>query len=227
MHSFAHHHHSQPGNAVETQGRVLNQGWFYDLGLWFMDTLVLRGKFREMRRRVIDLAQIEPGNRVLDVGCGTGTLAIEIAQCVGPTGLVLGIDPGTEQIARARSKTVRRNLPVDFQLGVIEHLNEPEQSFDAVVSSIMRHHLPDDLKRQGLAEIARVLRPRGRLVIADFNRSEANGNGRAHLGVGTHGAQDLLTLIQEAGFVEVRTEEMRLPRFAGLPDVGFVSAQKT
>ncbi|MGB8644232.1 MAG: methyltransferase domain-containing protein [Anaerolineae bacterium] len=226
MHSFAHHHHGESGEAPahETQGHILNMGWFYDLMVWFLDTFLLRGKMREMRQRTANLAHIQPGDQVLDVGCGTGTLALEIAQRVGGAGRVSGIDPGTAQIARARSKAARRNLPVDFQLGVIEHLTYPDQTFDAVVSSLMMHHLPDDLKRQGLAEIARVLKPGGRLVIADFKRPAERANGPAHPGAGEHGAQDLPSLMQAAGFVEVRTEEMPLPRFAGLPDVGLVSA---
>ncbi len=228
MHSFAHHHHGESSEtaAGETRGRVLNQGWLYDLGASFLDTFLLRGKFREMRQRVANLAHIGPGSQVLDVGCGTGTLAIEIAQRVGPTGRVSGIDPGSAQIARARSKAARHKLPVDFQPGVIEHLAYLDQTFDAVVNTIMMHHLPDDLKRQGLAEIARVLKPGGRLVIADFLRPEQGKDGPSHLGAGARGAQDLPELIKDVGFVEVQTEEMSVPRIAGLPDVGFVSARK-
>ncbi len=229
MHSFAHHRHGESGEASghATSGRVLNMGWFYDLSLWALDTFLLRGKLRQMRQRIADLAHIGPDSRVLDVGCGTGTLAIVLAERVGAAGRVSGIDPGAQQIARARSKAAGRNLPVDFQIGVIEHLAFPDQSFDAVVNSIMMHHLPDDLKRQGLAEIARVLKPGGRLVIADFKRSEADAGGPEHLGAGKQGAQDLPMLVQEAGVIEVRTEELRLPRFAGLPDIGFVSARKS
>ena len=59
-------------------------------------------------------------------------------------------------------------MPIEFQIGVIERLPFPDQTFDVVLSTLMMHHLPDPLKRQGLSEIARVLKPGGRLVIADF-----------------------------------------------------------
>lgn len=158
---------------------------------------------------------------MLDVGCGTGTLAIEVQQRVGETGRAYGIDPGTQQIARARSKAARRNLPAVFQIGVIEHLNFPDQTFDVVLSTFMMHHLPDNLKRLGLSEVARVLKPGGRLVIADFKRPEERENspGRAM----EIGFQDLPALVKESGFSQVETEEMRLPR----TEIGFIRALKS
>ncbi len=211
----------------KTQGRILNRGWRYDLMGWFFDTFLFRGKLRELRLRTTNLARIQPGEKVLDVGCSTGTLAIEVQQRVGATGRVFGIDPGTQQIARARSKAARRNLPIDFQIGVIEHLAFPDQTFDVVLSTLMMHHLPDDLKRQGLAEIARVLKPGGRLVIADFKRPEERQDQPARFGAGESGMQDLPALVKDAGFSQVETEEMRLPRFPALPGAGFVRAHKS
>jgi ubiquinone/menaquinone biosynthesis C-methylase UbiE len=172
MHSFARHRHSEAGkaSAKETKGLIGSGGWRYDLMGWFCDTFLFRGKLRELRVRTATLAQLQPGEQVLDVGCGTGTLAMEVARRVGRAGRVAGVDPGTEQIARARSKAARRNVPIEFQIGVIEQLAFPDQTFDVVLSTLMMHHLPAGLKRQGLAEIARVLKPGGRLVIADFKR---------------------------------------------------------
>jgi ubiquinone/menaquinone biosynthesis C-methylase UbiE len=161
MHSFARHRHSSSSEAPakETKGLILNGGWRYDLGEWFHDTFSFRGTFRELRRRTANLARLQPGEQVLDVGCGTGTLAMEVARRMGRAGPVAGVDPGTEQIARARAKAARRNIPVEFQVGVIEQLPFPNQTFDVVFSTLMMHHLPKSLKRQGLAEIARVLKP--------------------------------------------------------------------
>lgn len=228
MHSFAHHRHrhSDEAPAKETQGAILNWGWRYDLMEWVLDTFLLRGKLRELRQRTAGLARIQPGENVLDVGCGTGTLAIEVQQRVGPTGRVFGVDPGRQQIARARSKAARRNLPIDFQIGVVEHLVFPDQTFDAVLSTIMMHHLPDDLKRRGLSEIARVLKPGGRLVIADFKRPEQRQDQRALFGPAETGIQDLRALVKDAGFSQVETEEMRFPRFHGLSGAAFVRAHK-
>ncbi len=231
MHSFAHHRHgeSHEASSKETTGRILDMGWRYDLFEWFFDTFLFGGKLRELRQRTADLAHIQPGEKVLDVGCGTGTLAMLVQPRLGTAGRVCGVDPGAQQIARARAKAARRNLPIEFQVGVIEHLNFPDQTFDVVLSSIMMHHLPDNLKRQGLAEIARVLKPGGRLVIADFKRPEERPAQPVRFGAGGSSIQDLAALVKDAGFSQVETEEMRLPRFpahmAGF--AGFVIAHKS
>ena len=111
MHSFARHRHSETSKVSkkETKGLVLDRGWRYDLMVGFFDTFFFRGQdFRELRQRTANLARIQAGEQVLDVGCGIGTLALEVARRVGRAGRVAGIDPGTEQIARARSKATRR-----------------------------------------------------------------------------------------------------------------------
>ena len=230
MHSFAKHH-SKSGKVSTkiTKGLILDSGWRYDLMEWMLDTFFFRGKLRELRQRTADLARIEPGERVLDVGCGTGKLAMEVARRVGTTGRVIGIDPGEHQIARARSKAAQRGLSIEFQIGVIEHLDFPDQTFDVVLSTIMLHHLSDLLQRQGLAEIGRVLKPGGRLVIADFKRPEEQPTQPVRFGAGGSRVQDMVVLVKDAGFLRVEIEEMRLPRFpahsAGF--ASFVSGKKS
>lgn len=230
MHSFAKHHHKKSSEAPAkmTRGLVLDTGWRYDLMEWFFDTFFLQRKLQELRQRTADLAHIQIGDKVLDAGCGTGTLAILAAARVGATGQVFGIDPGTQQIARACSKAAQRNLPIEFRVGVIEHLEFPDQTFAAVLSTIMMHHLSDTLKRQGLAEIFRVLKPGGRLVIADFKRPEEQPTQSKRFGPGGSRIENLEMLVKEAGFSQVETEEMQLPRFPGHSAgfAGFVSAKK-
>ena len=228
MHSFARHLHKSGGkaSAKETRGLILNGGWRYDLMGWFCDTFLFRDQWRELRRRTANLACVQSGEQVLDVGCGTGTLAIEVARRVGRAGRVAGVDPGIQQIARARSKAARRNLPIEFQIGVIERLPFPDQTFDVVSSTLMMHHLPKSLKRQGLAEIARVLKPGGRLVIADFKRKQERQGQAAHFHAGGSSIQDLATLVKEVGFSQVETEEMRPSRFSVFPGASFVRAYK-
>jgi len=229
MHSFARHRHSEASkaSATETKGLIGSGGWRYDLMEWFIDTFVFRGQLEELRLRTATLARMQPGDAVLDVGCGTGTLAMEVARRVGRAGRVAGVDPGTEQIARARAKAARRHVPIEFQIGVIEQLPFPDQTFDVVLSTLMMHHLPASLKRQGLAEIARVLKPGGRLVIADFKRKQERTGQAARFHAGGSSMQDLAAMVSDAGFSEVETEEMRPPRFSAFPGAGFVRAHKS
>jgi ubiquinone/menaquinone biosynthesis C-methylase UbiE len=107
-------------------------------------------------------------------------------------------------VAHARRKAARRGLAIDFQVGVIEQLAFPDQSFDVVLSSMMMHHLPDDLKRRGLAEIARVLKLGGRLLVLDAKRPA---------GPWQSGIQDQPALMRTAGFSQIETGQTR---FLGL-----------
>lgn len=229
MHSFARHQHGKSDGAParETKGLVVNGGWRYDLHGWLSDIFLFRGQLRKLRRRVIALARVQPGDQVLDVGCGTGTLALEAQRRVGGAGRVAGIDPSPEQVGRARAKAAQRHVPVEFQIGVIEQLPFPDQTFDVVLSTLMMHHLPDPLKRQGLAEIARVLKPGGCLVIADFAPKKERQGRAARFHAGGSGLQKLVALIKDAGFTDPATEEMWPARFSTFPGVGFVSAHRS
>jgi ubiquinone/menaquinone biosynthesis C-methylase UbiE len=229
MHASPHHHHrrSGEGSAKSTNGLILKGGWRYDLHGWLFDTCFFRGKGRELRQRALTLAELQPGDQVLDVGCGTGTLAIEAQRRVGSAGRVVGIDPGAEQIARARAKVARRDLPIAFQVGVVEQLAFPDQMFDVVLSTLMMHHLSVSLKAQGLEEIARVLKPGGRLVIADFTRKQERVGQAARFHAGGSNLHELATLVVAAGFSQVNLEELRPSRFSAFPGAGFVRAYKS
>ena len=237
MHSFARarRHHSEQDDPSATSGRVdkttkgliLSGGWRYDLTEWLIDPFMFRGQLRVLRRRTLDLARLQPGDVVLDVGCGTGTLALDMAQRVGSAGRVAGIDPSAQQIGRAHAKAARRRLPIEFQIGVIEQLPFPEQTFDVVLSTLMMHHLPAPLKRQGLAEIARVLKPGGRLIIADFTRKQEHQRRAAHFHAGGSSLHELAILVTNAGFSRVETDEMQPARRSAFPGAGFVRAYKS
>ena len=229
MHSFASHRKSpsKASLAQKTKGLVLNSGWRYDLGEWLHNTFSFQGKLRKLRQRTINLAQLQPGEQVLDVGCGTGTLALEAARWVGREGRVTGIDPGDQQIAHARAKAARRQVDIDFQVGVIEQLPFLDQTFDVVLSTLMMHHLPAPLKRQGLAEIARVLKPGGRLVIADFMHKQERTGRATRFHAGGSRLQDLESLLKEAGFDQLATEQLRSPRFSTFPGASIVRAYKS
>lgn len=231
MHARARRLHAASDTARATQsaptkGLVMSGGWRYDLMERWLDATMFRGQLRALRQRTIELARPQPGERVLDVGCGTGTLALGIQQRVGGTGHVAGIDPSAAQIARARAKAARRHLTTDFTVGVIERLPFPDRTFDIVVSTLMMHHVGAALKRQGLAEVARVLKPGGRLVIADFTRKQDRQGRAARFHAGGSGLHDLEVMLSDAGFSQVDTQEMRPRRLSAFPGAGFLTARQ-
>src|SRR5919199_5676774 len=150
-------HHKTTG-APQTAGRGLHGARWYDL----FGTVISFGRDKAIREKLVELAAPAPGEKVLDVGCGTGTLALALKARVG-TGEVHGIDASPEMIAVAKEKAAKAGSDIIFQVALIEAIPFPAATFDLVTSSLMLHHLPDDLKRRGLAEIRRVLKPRGGL----------------------------------------------------------------
>ena len=124
------------------------------------------------KRRMVTLAHIAPDDRVLDVGCGTGTLAILLAQSF-PSCDVVALDPDPQVLAIARQKAERRGIRVSFIQARAESIPFADCSFDVVFSTLMLHHLSDDRKTVALQEIHRLLDPKGRLLLADFDSSQS------------------------------------------------------
>lgn len=159
--------------------------------------------------RLAALSRAEAGDRVLDVGCGTGHLTRHMAAQVGPTGKVTGVDPSPPVLDYARRTRQRPGgAPCTYREGIAESLDLPDASFDTVVTSLMLHHLPEELRPKALREMHRVLRPGGRLLVVEFRPPK--GRLARHLVHGStghamaHNRVDLLEgLVAGAGF-EVR-----------------------
>jgi SAM-dependent methyltransferase len=99
--------------------------------------------------------------------------------------------------------------------------------YDVVLSTLMMHHLPAPHKRQGLAEIARVLKPGGRLIIADFKPKKERQGQAARFHAGGSSMQDLAAMISDAGFEQLEMEEMLPLRFSAFPGAGMICAHKS
>jgi ubiquinone/menaquinone biosynthesis C-methylase UbiE len=198
-----------------THGLVLHWGARYDLLAW----LLTCGRERELREAIIRLASLETGNDVLDIGCGTGTLAIAATRHIGTTGAVTGVDASPPMIARANRKARKARARATFEVAVAENLPFPDRRFDVVFSTLMLHHLPRKTRQQCASEIKRVLKVDGRVVAVDFGRAKRRGllahfHRHGHLEVG-----DIVNLFVAAGLRPTRTGPV------GMNDLNFVIAE--
>jgi len=130
--------------------------------------LVTPAERSRFRQKQIELSGIRSGEKVLDVGCGTGALSILAKIAAGEAGEAAGIDIAPNMIARARHKANEAGLDIDFRVASIDELPYPDGYFDLVTSSMMFHHLPVEIKEKGLREIHRVLKAKGRFFLCDF-----------------------------------------------------------
>jgi ubiquinone/menaquinone biosynthesis C-methylase UbiE len=189
----------------------------YDLLIW----LVTLGRERRLREKLLEPAGLQPGESVLDVGCGTGSLAIAARRRVGERGSVYGIDASAPMIGRARRKAKKAGVEVTFGNGVAESLPFPDARFDVVVNTVMLHHLPLKARHDCVGEMRRVLKRSGRLLVVEFGGAAPHGRGPlAHFH--SHGQikpRQLAELVSEAGFDIVQSGTI------GIWDLQFVLAE--
>lgn len=147
-----------------------------DLFLPLYDPLTKLFGLSRMHAMLIEHAGLKPTFKVLDVGCGTGTLAVTIKRQF-PTVDVVALDPDLKALARGERKARKANVAIQFDRGFSDALPYERQQFDRVFSSMMFHHLVEDDKEPTLREIRRVLKPGGRLELLDFEGPDAHAHG--------------------------------------------------
>jgi ubiquinone/menaquinone biosynthesis C-methylase UbiE len=200
--------HLRRGTAGPATAAVLH-GRGYDL----LAEVFFAGRRHRVFSLLADLSGAGPGDRVLDVGCGTGYFVRILARAAMPGGSVVGVDPSHDAIERAR-RAARRVPGCIFAEGRGEALDAADDSYDVVVSSLAMHHLPAKTRPDAVAEMFRVLRPGGRVLIADF-RPPGSHLGRALVGHATSGAMRhnpvhlLEPMLSDAGFREIGGGDIR------------------
>jgi ubiquinone/menaquinone biosynthesis C-methylase UbiE len=148
----------------------------HDWLLPFYDPFVKLLGAEAARKTLLGQAAIQPGFRILDVGCGTGTFAILIKR-LHPAVDVIGLDPDPKALVRANRKAERALISIRLDQGFADALPYKNKTFDRIFSTFMFHHIPVDKKEKVLSEIRRVLIPGGQLHMLDFAGSEAATSG--------------------------------------------------
>lgn len=180
----------------------------HDWALPLYDPLVRLLGGDAARRRLVEQAALQPGQRVLEIGCGTGTLLLMIKQHPGVE--VVGLDPDPKALALARRKAEKAGATVSLDQGFADELPYPDASFDRAFSSFMFHHLPAEVKEKTLREARRVLRPGGSLYLLDFRGPKPSDGFFARLISSSHHLRDnteerVLGLMKQAGFADPAT----------------------
>lgn len=175
-----------------------------------------------LRRAIVKRMAPRPGERILDLGCGTGTLAVLLKRAC-PEATVVGLDGDPEVLEKARAKAAKAGVTIELHQGLADAPPFPERSFDRIVSTLVFHHLATDVKRRALAGARTLLRPGGELTLVDWCAPAGTVQRIAFLSVqlldGFATTEDnrrglLPEFVREAGFANV-SETTRTPTVFG------------
>jgi ubiquinone/menaquinone biosynthesis C-methylase UbiE len=180
----------------------------HDVFLPLYDPFVSFLGFDRARQELISQANIKPGQHILDVGCGTGTLALLLKRQY-PDVEVVGLDPDPKALRRAKTKVRRAAVSVQLDQGFADELRYERESFDRVLSSFMFHHLAGHDREKTLTEVRRVLKPGGSFHLLDFVVDHA-AHGFLHRLVHSHAElkdntdERILQLLSRTGFANAQ-----------------------
>lgn len=214
----------------------------------FYDLFSRRVGARALHERAAALADVAPGQSVLDVGCGTANLALTVLRAQ-PAARVTGLDPDAGALRVAARKATRRRVAITLVQGFADRLPNGDGSLDHIVSALALHHVPEEGRVLFAREALRVLRPGGKVTVVDFggaggeghaghadhsahDHGSAQGRGHGRRGHGHrghdrprgHGQVDLVRLLADAGFTDVREVEHVQHRFG---PIVFVQATRS
>ncbi|MFE6644992.1 class I SAM-dependent methyltransferase [Nocardioides sp. NPDC057772] len=205
------------GRAESDRGREFLPGMGRAWLLPLYDLFTRFARVRPLHERTVELASIQPGQTVLDVGCGTANLSFAVLRAV-PGAVVTGHDPDASALRLAARKAGRRGVRLSLVQGYADRLLPEDGSVDHIVSSLALHHV-DDAGREGFGrEAHRILRPGGRVTIVDFgapdhgpgghNHGHKGHEGHRHRGMNAYTERNLdngiVSLLIDAGFTDAR-----------------------
>jgi ubiquinone/menaquinone biosynthesis C-methylase UbiE len=197
----------------------------HDLFLPLYDPLVTLLGGNRSRQELIEQANITSGQRILDIGCGTGSFAVLLKrQCADVE--VIGLDPDPKALRRAKTKSERTGVSVRFDQGFADELRYESKSFDRVFSSLMFHHLDEQTQQKTLREVLRVLKPGGSFHLLDFARSDSSHTSASHASSSPHSHSlhgHLMQLFHPRDRVQDTSDARILALMTG---AGFPDAQK-
>lgn len=188
---------------IATRGKTISWARFYDLGSGLLHVERPTGFFG----KVLNAADVAPGDRLLDCGCGPGHLPLAALERLGPDGKASGIDASPKMVQAAKRNASRRGAEVDFRLAAMEDLPFEDESFDVVTTTLVLHHLPDDVMADAVGEMFRVLVPGGRLLAVDFALATPWLRMLLHFShhLSTNVMERAISLMGDAGFEEIES----------------------
>ena len=170
----------------------------HDLFLPVYDPLVGLMGFDRARMELVSAANVEPGQHILDVGCGTGTLVVMLKRQY-PSAQIVGLDPDLKALRRAQRKATRAAVAAQFDQGFADQLPYKDDTFDRVFSSFMFHHLEERERENMLREVLRVLKSGGSFHLLDFVADSARLF-QSHARMKDNRDASILQLMHRAGF---------------------------
>lgn len=189
------------------------------------------GREDHLRDKSLCAAVVNAGDYVLDIGSGTGTLALAAKKKVGVSGRVNGIDVIPGMIEVSKQKVKRAHEDVSFDLGSMADIPFEANTFDVVICSFMIFHVAEKTRQKGLSEIHRVLKPNGKLFIVDLGLPRGNIQRMlAKLFLGfmiNHELDELSPSFQESRFADITNGKVNF-KLLGLSVISYISgiAQK-
>ncbi|GIF21129.1 ubiquinone/menaquinone biosynthesis C-methylase UbiE [Actinoplanes tereljensis] len=187
----------------------------------FYDALTRVAGVRALHERAVALAGIEPGQTVVDVGCGTGNLSFAVL-AAQPGARVTGLDPDAQALRRAARKARRRNVPLTLVRGYADRIPAEDASLDHLISALALHHVDDDGRIALARDALRALRPGGTVTVADFGGPASDVENAGHSArwrhltrpmhsrvarspvVSRNRGNGIVTLLADAGFGDAR-----------------------